>query len=60
MSVHIQDLIAKLAAIKEEHGNIPVVVAVDAPTQGGSFVAYTDPRFLVGDLEGKTKVVIMQ
>jgi hypothetical protein len=54
----IQDLIAKLAAIKEERGNIPVVFAVDAPTQGGSFFVYTEPRFAVWDLQGKTKVVI--
>jgi hypothetical protein len=56
--MNIQDLTARLAAIKEEHGNIPVVVAVDAITQGGSFTIYIEPRFIVGDMEGKTKVVI--
>jgi hypothetical protein len=55
MEVHIQDVIAKLAAIKEEHGNIPVVKS----TQGHYCWIYTEPKFIVGDLEGETKVVIM-
>jgi hypothetical protein len=54
MEVHIQDAIARLAAIKEEHGNIPVV-ATTQTTYGWS---YSDPKLVVGDLQGETKVVI--
>jgi hypothetical protein len=55
MEVHIQDVIAKLAAIKEERGNIPVVVGV----KGALYWNFDDPRFVVGDIKGETKVAIL-
>jgi hypothetical protein len=51
----IQDVIAKLAAIKEERGNIPVVVGV----KGALYWNFDDPRFVVGDIKGETKVAIL-
>lgn len=54
-AMNIQDVIAKLSAIKEEYGNIPVLYAVQSPV-GWSYV---DPRFIAGDLKNETAVVIM-
>ena len=52
--MNIQDVIARLSAIKEEHGNIPMLFAIQF--QHGW--TYVDPRFVVGDLKNKTVVVI--
>lgn len=52
--MYIQDVIAKLAAIKEEHGNLPVLFAIQF--QHGW--VYVDPRFIAGDLKNETVVVI--
>jgi hypothetical protein len=55
MEVHIQDVIAKLAAIKEERGNILVVFAVDKDHRR----SYVNPFFTIVKLPEGTKVVIM-
>jgi hypothetical protein len=51
----VQELISRLLNVVNTHGDIHVVVALQTAYGWG----YADLRFLVGDLEGKTKVVIM-
>ena len=53
--MNIQDAIQILAAHKEEHGNIPVVFAVDKDRKR----SHVNPFFIIVKLPEGTKVVIM-
>jgi hypothetical protein len=50
--MNIQDLIARLAAIKEEHGNLPVVMYDDS-LGGGRYSGPRKPHVFIRDIDEK-------